>query len=34
MNLGPSFIIFGVLKNLLQISKDFKSLRVFYKGFN
>jgi hypothetical protein len=33
INFGPSFIIFGVLENLLWISKEFKSLWVFYKEF-
>jgi hypothetical protein len=34
MKLGPSFIIFGVLENLLLISNEFKSLCVYYKGLN
>jgi hypothetical protein len=34
MNSSPSFIIFGVLENLLWISKEFTSLWVFSKWLN
>jgi hypothetical protein len=31
MNLGPSFIIFGAIDNLLRISKDLKAYEYFIK---
>jgi hypothetical protein len=34
MNLGPVFIIFGVLENFLWISIEFTSIWVFSKWFN